>query len=944
MKKIFLLLTICLSAAVSFAQPPSLTISAEDRPFVRWWWFGSAVDEKNLTWNLEKFAEAGLGGVEITPIYGVQNNEGNDVAYLSPRWMELYAHTMKEAERLGLQVDMNNGTGWPFGGPQITTVYSAKKFFVKTFTAEADEILSISLALDKKRLTETATVQCAVAVSGKNRHCITHCIKGKSLSPSGHYLAEDAVLEWVAEEDSKIYILYSCPTFQKVKRAAPGGEGLVMDHYNKNALEHYLTRFDNAFQASGVPWPAVFFNDSFEVYGADWSEDLPEMFHTMHGYRIESMLPELMGEGDADTCARVVTDYRETLARLLEENFTVPWTEWAHSHGVRTRNQAHGSPANIIDLYADVDIPECESFGRSDFNIPGLRRDTIRKPNDGDPAVLKFASSAAHLAGKRKTSAEALTWLTEHFRTSLSQCKPEIDRMLVSGVNHVVFHGAPYSPEGVSFPGWKFYAAIDMSPTNNIWKHAPAFFEYTARCQAFLSEGMPDNEILLYLPLYDIWHERQAGQLLLFDIHNMDTTMPEVKKAMDTILSEGYDADYVSDRFIRELSVRDSLLYTESGTEYKALIIPACKRMPVSTLEKITDLAREGANIIFIGHLPEDVPGFSRLEERRGRMKELVDGLKGKILTGSCYTSLLRQAGATYEPFKSEMSGSMIRRKNNDGGYDYFLAMLDDRPVHGYVPLGANLPEDWDGTVWICDPLTGEWMKGLHKSNTKGLSVRMNLDPGEALLLRIVPQKDTSDMYGVKTLPYKTGKETVIDRGWSLSFPESNPELRDTFNIDTLVQWCAINDCRLSVNCGTGLYRTVFRTPESDADGWFLDLGDVRESARVRLNGLDAGTLFCVPFRIYLDKEMLAPAGQENVLEIEVCNLPSNRIADFERRGIPWRIFKDANIASVTGKKNFSFGEWPVDPSGLNSEVRLIEVEFFSSDPAKDNKQSLEYK
>ena len=271
-----------------------------------------------------------------------------------------------------------------------------------------------------------------------------------------------------------------------------------MNHYSSSSLRHYLNRFEEAFTTSGAPWPDTFFNDSFEVYGSDWTPGLPEAFGEDHGYRLESMIPEFLGEGDPDISARVVTDYRETLASLLEENFTLPWTEWAHGHDVKIRNQAHGSPANIIDLYADVDIPECESFGRSDFDIPGLRQDPIIKPNDGDPAVLKFASSAAHLTGKKLVSAEALTWLTEHFRTSLSQCKPEVDLMFASGVNHLYFHGAPYSPEGADFPGWKFYAAIDMSPTNNIWHHAPAFFDYVSRCQSFLSSGKPDNDVLLY--------------------------------------------------------------------------------------------------------------------------------------------------------------------------------------------------------------------------------------------------------------------------------------------------------------------------------------------------------------------------------------------------------------------------------------------------------------
>ena len=47
-------------------------VTTVNKPFVRWWWHGSAVDPEGLSYNLEEFARQGLGGVEITPIYGVQ--------------------------------------------------------------------------------------------------------------------------------------------------------------------------------------------------------------------------------------------------------------------------------------------------------------------------------------------------------------------------------------------------------------------------------------------------------------------------------------------------------------------------------------------------------------------------------------------------------------------------------------------------------------------------------------------------------------------------------------------------------------------------------------------------------------------------------------------------------------------------------------------------------
>src|SRR5687768_1052311 len=94
-------------------------VSDETRPWTRWWWHGSAVDPANLTSELEALRAAGLGGVEITPIYGVRGEEARFIPYLSDKWVSMLEHVLREARRLGLGVDMATGTGWPFGGPWV---------------------------------------------------------------------------------------------------------------------------------------------------------------------------------------------------------------------------------------------------------------------------------------------------------------------------------------------------------------------------------------------------------------------------------------------------------------------------------------------------------------------------------------------------------------------------------------------------------------------------------------------------------------------------------------------------------------------------------------------------------------------------------------------------------------------------------------------------------
>lgn len=876
-------------------------VTTLNKPFVRWWWHGSAVDPEGLTFNLEEFARQGLGGVEITPIYGVQGNEANDIPYLSDKWMDMLRHVTEEGRRLGLQTEMNNGTGWPFGGPEVTESESAQKLIIRKWDVAAGKKIAGRIEPDDARQQKVAKVEKIMAVNGDKRIDITS------------RLGKNGILNWKApgKGEWSVYALFAGRTFQKVKRAAPGGEGYVVNHYDSVSVKKYLDRFDRAFAGREDIFPKVMFNDSYEVYGSDWTEGLFDEFFKDHGYRLEQYLPEFADtKNQTELRGRVVRDYRQTLARVLRENFTDIWTRWAHSHGAEIRNQSHGSPANIIDLYAIVDIPECESFGRSDLNIPGLHPTGASKSSDADPAVLKFASSAAHISGKPLVSAETLTWLTQHFNTSLLVAKPEIDQMLAAGVNHMFFHGATYSPKGVEFPGWLFYASVNMSPTNTIWKDADGLFNYIARCQAFLTSGKPDSDVLLYFPIDDIW-SRQDGIYMMFDIHSMDKKMPDVKKMVADLVNAGLDPDYLSDALVSDLHVeKDGTIVSKGGNVYKSIIVPPVNYMPVETLAALNSLKARGGNVIFVESLPKDVPGLGNIEERRERLETLKADMVAPVKD---MQAAIRMTGAVPEPLRQN-GVSLLRRVNEVGGHNYFLALLNDRSLDGWHALSTAA-----GSVMIFDPLTGRKGKARTRKGANGnTEIYLQVNPGQSLLLKTFPGDVDEPEWAYYT---KTGNPFVIDKGWSIDFPESTPSIEGVFATDTLTAWTNLPVDAAKVNTATGRYRVQFELPENpEADEWLLDLGDLRESAVVTVNGENAGKVWSVPFTIEIGK-WLKPGT--NTLRIDVTNLPANRIADYDRRGIKWRIFKDANIANVDGSKLYDYSGWETVPAGLNSTVSL---------------------
>ncbi len=866
MKKIILTLSLFAASSALFAQSWP-TPTTESKAGTRWWWLGSAVDKDNLEWSLEEYAKHGIGAIEITPLYGVQGNKANNIDYLSDKWFEMLRYVEAQGQRHGIEVGMATGTGWPFGGPWVPLKESACRVVFVEKNFEGAEVLNLDLSIVSEKERKNAFLDKVLLYNNGTTTDVTSNVVDGKLT----WKAEKTQKASFISNSSKVIAVYIKYGVMKVKRAAPGGEGLVIDHFDKQAVKNYLTHISDAFDRTHTPYPHTFFNDSYEVSEGNWTPTLFKEFEARRGYKLEEKLPELIAQNP-----KVLSDYRETLGDLVLENFTEQWTAWAHAHGAITRNQAHGSPANLIDCYAAVDIPEIEGFGLSEFGIKGLRQDPGKtRKNDSDFSMLKYAPSAAHICGKPYTSSETFTWLTEHFRTSLSQLKPDIDLMFCAGVNHMFFHGTCYSPKNDTWPGWKFYASIDMSPTNSIWRDAPYFMQYVERCQSFLQMGQPDNDFLVYLPVRDMWQQQTGKLLMQFSIHAMGKLAPEFIKSILAIDKAGFDCDYISEKYLLSTNYVNGSLQTASGTCYKGLIIPGSGKMPEHVKKHIDELKARGAQIIY-GTEPNKLSKAANPEEMRTNC-----GLK------------------------------VIRRKNANG-YHYFIANLSPNDVKETVKLAVP----FKGATWF-NPLNG----AIKEANYANNKIDICLRSGESMILQTF-----NEGKGSNTKVENAGteqQEIELNGPWTLSFVEEAPAVSKTYNLSKLQTWETLDE-QTKVTMGTGVYTTKIKLSKKDdpKGAWKIDLGDVRESARVYINGTFVGCAWSVPF--VLDAQGALQIG-ENEIRIEVTNLPANRIADLDRQGVKWRKMEEINVVDINYKKTL-YNDWSLVPSGLNSTVRLFKT------------------
>lgn len=175
----------------------------------------------------------------------------------------------------------------------------------------------------------------------------------------------------------------------------------------------------------------------------------------------------------------------------------------------------------------------------------------------------------------------------------------------------------------------------------------------------------------------------------------------------------------------------------------------------------------------------------------------------------------------------------------------------------------------------------------------------------------------------------------ALDREWSLSFPPGlgAPE---RIELPELISWSDHADDGVRYFSGTAVYRRRFELPAGVTGAGrrhYLELGDVKNLARVRLNGADLGLLWKPPFRVEVT-ERLKPGMNE--LQVEVTNLLVNRMIgdeqlsgrDPERDGFPEWVLSD-RPDSGSGRYTWSTWKgWARDDkplaSGLLGPVRLL--------------------
>jgi hypothetical protein len=802
-------------------------------------------------------------------------------------------------------VDLTTGTGWCFGGPRVTDDEANASVVNRTFEVA-----------DGGRLTNKFDTRATHALMAFGPDGKREDLLGK--------ITADGSVGWSASGGPwRVFAVSQKPSGQKVKRASLGGQGHMLNLIYSQAMTNYLRWFDEAFANYKGAKPRAQYHDSYE-YRSDWSPDFFAQFEQRRGYRLQDHLDAFVTGEPADRAARVKCDYRETISDIMAEVTLPLWNDWAHRNGFITRNEAHGSPGNWLDLYATADIPETEMFYK-----------------DRNKLISKFASSAAHVTGKKLVGCETGTWLNEHFTETLADMKYLLDDLFLSGVNHVFYHGTCYSPDEASWPGWLFYASYEMNPRNSIWRDVPALNAYVARCQAVLQSGKPDNDILLYWPIHDFWHDAK-GMARNMTVHARDWFEGQpIGHTASNLWERGFQFDYVSDRQLAHASIAKDRIRMPGG-DYRAIVVPPCIRMPLQTLSNLVFLAESGGIVIFESGSPQELAGWTRTPQQESAFARLRNKIppspegdqnnqadrtsrrreffgRGKLSSGELGRAL-HLAGVQPEVLHQLHRGLMCIRRTLADSTIYFIANRSGQSLfRNTLPMSVPLVRPVR-SILVLDPMSGQTDWRSCRGEASVTWVSLQLPPGQSVILRCFADKRGDGPEWREDVP-ATRQPTLISGTWEVKFLHGGPELPASFTTTHLGSWTELGDPNAQRFAGTALYTLKFAKPAQSTKHWQFDLGKVCQSARVRLNGEDLGTLIIPPFRVVVSE--LKP--MENLLEVEVTNVAANRIRDLDRRGVNWKNFHDINFVNLSYKP-FDASSWPLTDSGLLGPVTLTPI------------------
>lgn len=637
------------NTAVSYPELKSGFLNPPTESGLRcyWWWINSMATKESITRDLEEMKAKGYGGASLfdagSSNYQVAAKTQAGPVFMSPEWMELYKHAVKEADRVGIELSVNVQSGWNPGAPSITPEFAMKKIVWSEVNVVGGKMIKINLPQPEQKLQYWDYMVQAIpqkeglpiqdqAIQNWKKKSFKSSFGGGGIFPL-HELREDypgdgteiairkkeiidltqnyknGELEWNAPPGNWTIIRYgyTC-TGARTSTNSDGWEGLSVDHLSPKAFGLFsktvIIPLIETAQSAGKSLKYVQ-TDSWEMDVVSWTALFPDEFQKFRGYDIKQYMPVLAGRivENRDETNRFLHDFRKTIGDCVAENHYRLFANLAHQYGIGIHPESggpHSAPVDALRVMGISDFPQGEFWAVA--NTHRIR--------DDQRLCVKQSACVAHTNGKRFVAAEGPTSIGPQWERSPKDLKGNLDRIFCSGVNRLVWHTFTSSPKEFGLPGNEYFAGTHLNPNVTWWKQSKDFISYLDRSCFLLQQGLYVADVLYYY-----------GD----DVPNFVFLKEEYPE-----LKFGYDWDKCSkDVILNRVSFDGEKIVLPDGMSYKVMVLAPEKSIDLNVLKKVESLVNAGMTVV--APRPEKTSGLSGFPESDRELKTITDRLWGKI-------------------------------------------------------------------------------------------------------------------------------------------------------------------------------------------------------------------------------------------------------------------------------------------------------------------------
>jgi hypothetical protein len=763
-------------------------------------------------------------------------------------------------------------------------------------------------------------------------------------------LQPDGTLNWTPPAGNYTIMRFVSRNNGALTRPAPlPGLGFESDKFDTVALNAHLEAYIGKLLTS-IGHPVTMspgglkrlHMDSWEMGAQNWTGHFREEFRKRRGYDPLPFYPVYAGKviQSLEISERFLWDLRLTAQELVLDYHAGQVRRYSHRHGLGLSIEPYDmNPTADLDLGAVADVPMAEFWSK------GYGYNTAF-------SVIE-ATSVAHVNGKSLVPAESFTAVGEDWRQYPGSMKNQGDWAFASGINRFVFHTFQHQslPDSLR-PGMTMGAiGVHWDRGETWWPMVRDYHRYISRCSFVLQQGRAIADILYLTP-------EGAPQVFRPPLSALagDSVLPDRK---------GYNFDGCSPGELYSASVKDHRVVFASGASYRVLILPASETMTPALLAKVLSLVREGA--IVVGNPPVKSPGLSGYPECDREVQSMAAELwgrtedtagllghsfgKGRIIRETKEKTIGEGEAALYPDYdqtaallvkmdvRQDFESAAPIRYTHRAGQDwdiYFVSNRTDAPVKGDAIFRSD-----KGTPEIWDAVTGETRRLPEFTRSNGrTAVPLVFDRYQSFFVVFKgPSERAAPAFGpaaAATGNFPAGRTLATLEGpWAVTFdPHWGGPGKTVF--ERLEDWTESPVQGIRYYSGIARYQRNFDLPFTQAKDKnkrvFIDLGTVKDMARIRLNGKDLGVVWTAPHKVDITD---AVKQKDNLLVIEVVNRWPNRLIGDEQ-------FPDDGIRDgqwpewlVKGQprpgKRYTFTTYhpygkdsPLLPSGLLGPVTIV--------------------